>query len=414
MRMLSLFAGPFVLWLIMVACDGSSDPDPTPAEPTPATVTPSATLGPGETPEPTPTPAEPGEIPDLTLEPVVSGLARPTFLTHAGDGSGRLFVLEKPGLIRIIQNGSLLSEPFLDIRTVVHDGGNEQGLLGLAFHPDYASNGRFFVAYTTTNTNSVAEYRVTSNPNVADPASGKVLIAAPDQYSNHNGGMLAFGPDGYLYIAMGDGGSSGDPLNSGQSLDTLLGKILRIDIDSGNPYSIPASNPFVGESGANGEIWAYGLRNPWRFAFDRETGDLWIADVGQNRLEELNFQPGSSAGGENFGWNIMEASDCFRPQSGCDQSGLVLPIFEYTHGQGCSITGGYVYRGAAMPGLRGTYLFTDYCTGNLWATQRAGGEFTTEQIGKIPGGISSFGESEDGELYLVNDPDGVIYRLVAE
>ncbi len=412
MRMFSLLAGPFVLWLIMVACDGSSDADPTA---TPPATTPTATLARGETPTvPTPTPAASGEVPDLNLEPVVSGLARPTFVTHAGDGSGRLFVLEKPGVIRIIQDGELLDEPFLDIRNVVDDGGNEQGLLGLAFHPEYATNGRFFVAYTTTNSNSVAEYTVTGDRNIADSASGKALVAAPDQYSNHNGGMLAFGPDGYLYIAMGDGGSSGDPLNSGQSLDTLLGKILRIDVDSGEPYGIPASNPLLEEPDMRHEIWAYGLRNPWRFSFDRETGDLWIADVGQNRVEEINFQRGSSFGGENYGWNIMEGSDCFRPQTGCDRGWLIPPIFEYTHGQGCSVTGGYVYRGETIPGLRGTYLFTDYCSGNLWATQQRGGEFTTEQIGKIPGGISSFGEDEDGELYLVNDPDGVIYRLVAD
>ncbi len=413
--MLSLLAGPFVLWLIMVACDGSSDTDPTPTPP-PASPTASATTPPGETPtDPTATPEPGGELPTLTLEPLVSGLARPTFLTHAGDGSGRLFVIEKPGIIRVIHDGELLDEPFLDIRDVVDDSGNEQGLLGLAFHPDYASNGRFFVAYTTDDTNSVAEYRVTADPNVADPESGVVLIAAPDQYANHNGGMLAFGPnDGYLYISMGDGGSSGDPLNSGQSLDTLLGKILRIDVDAGDPYGIPDGNPMLQNGGAEPEIWAYGLRNPWRFSFDRDTGDLWIADVGQNRLEEINFQPADSDGGENYGWRIMEASDCFNPQSGCDTNGLVLPVFEYDHGQGCSVTGGYVYRGDAIPGLQGTYLFTDYCTGNFWATRATGDGFDTERLGTIPGGVSAFGEDEDGELYVVNDPDGIIYRLVAE
>lgn len=414
MRMLTLLAGPFVLWLIMVACDGSGDSDPTPTEP-PASPSATATTPPGETAAPTPTTASPGELPTLTLEPLVSGLARPTFVTHAGDGSGRLFVIEKPGLIRIIQDGELLDEPFLDIRNVVEDGGNEQGLLGLAFHPDYESNGRFFVAYTTEDTNSVAEYRVTFNPNVADPKSGVVLIAAPDQYRNHNGGMLAFSPsDGYLYISMGDGGSAGDPLNSGQSLDTLLGKILRIDVDSGGPYGIPDDNPFAARAEAEPEIWAYGLRNPWRFSFDRDTGDLWIADVGQNRLEEINFQPASSEGGENYGWRIMEASDCFMPQSGCVTSGLVLPVFEYDHGQGCSVTGGYVYRGDAIPGLQGTYLFTDYCTGNFWATRAAGDGFETEKIGTIPGGVSAFGEDENGELYVVVDPDGAIYRVVAD
>lgn len=414
MRMLSLLAGPFVLWLLMVACDGSSDPDPTPTEP-PSSPTASTTTPGGETPTASTTPEPAGDLPTLTLEPLVSGLARPTFITHAGDGSGRLFVIEKPGLIRIIQDGELLDEPFLDIRNVVEDGGNEQGLLGLAFHPDYESNGRFFVAYTTEDTNSVAEYRVTSNPNVADPKSGVVLIAAPDQYRNHNGGMLAFGPnDGYLYISMGDGGSAGDPLNSGQSLDTLLGKILRIDVDSGEPYGNPDDNPFAAQAQAEPEIWAYGLRNPWRFSFDRDTGDLWIADVGQNRLEEINFQPASSPGGENYGWRTMEASDCFMPQTGCDTTGLVLPVFEYDHGQGCSVTGGYVYRGEAIPGLQGTYLFTDYCSGSLWATRATGDGFETERIGTIPGGISAFGEDQDGELYVVVDPDGIIYRVLAE
>lgn len=414
MRMFSFLLGSFVLWLVMVACDGSNDPDPT-ATPSPgpgATVT--ATTPAGETPAPTATPEPGGEIPELTLEPLVRGLDRPVLVTHAGDGSGRLFAIEKPGIIRIIEDGAALEGPFLDIRDLVEDGGNEQGLLGLAFHPGYAENGRFFVAYTTSDTNTVAEYRVSPDPYVADSATGKVLFAQPDPYRNHNGGMLAFGPDGYLYISMGDGGSAGDPNNSGQRLDTLLGKILRIDVDSGDPYGIPDSNPFIGTSGAEPEIWAYGLRNPWRISFDRETGDLWIADVGQNRLEEVNFQPADSAGGENYGWRLMEGSDCFQPQSGCNTGDLVLPVFEYDHGQGCSITGGYVYRGEAIPELRGVYLFTDYCSGTLWATRQVGGEFETQELGTIAGGISAFGEDENGELYVVSDPQGTIYRLISD
>ena len=416
--MFTLISASFVVWLILVACDGSNG-NGTPTAPAATATQPVGTpTAPGETPaaaSPTTGPGDAVELPPLNLRQVASGFTRPTYVTHAGDGSGRLFVLEKPGRILIVQDGSVLSTPFLNITNVVHDGGNEQGLLGLAFHPDFANNGRFFVAYTTTDTNSVAEYRVTgSDPNVADPSSARVLMAIPDQYSNHNGGMLAFGPDGYLYIATGDGGSSGDPLDSGQSLDTLLGKILRIDVDSGDPYGIPDDNPFVGQAGAKGEIWAYGLRNPWRFSFDRETGDLWIADVGQNRLEEINFQPASSGGGENYGWRIMEGTSCFRPQTGCDPSGLVLPIFEYGHNQGCSVTGGYVYRGSAVAGLRGTYLFTDYCSGNLWATQRTGTGFETERVGSIIGGISSFGEDEDGELYILNDHGGALFRVVAE
>lgn len=409
--LVSLLSLPFVVWLLLVACD---DRDETPPAPSPTATAPAPPTTPS-TGEATPTPAgTPAPLPDAELEEVASGLARPTFVTHAGDGSGRLFVLEKQGRIRVIEDGRVLPEPFLDITGVVKSSGNEQGLLGLAFHPDYERNGRFFVYYTAQdNDNTVAEYRVAGDANRADLRSGKELLAVADKYSNHNGGMLAFGPDGYLYIAMGDGGSSGDPDDNGQDLLAFLGKILRIDVDSGDPYAIPESNPFIVRSNARGEIWAWGLRNPWRFSFDRETGDLWIADVGQNKYEEVNFQPAGSKGGENYGWAVMEGTHCFRPSSGCDTTGMTTPIFEYDHGEGCSITGGYVYRGEAHPALTGIYLFTDYCTGNLWATRQVGGTFDTEQIGRLPGSISSFGEDEAGELYAVRDSEGAVYRVVA-
>lgn len=404
----SLFSLPFVVWLLFVACDGRSGVEPG-VSPTPATASVTPVVA-----TPTP-PGTPAPIPALSLEKVVDGLSRPTFVTHAGDGSGRLFVLEKQGRIRVIEDGRVQSDPFLDITNVVKSSGNEQGLLGLAFHPNYEDNGRFFVYYTAQdNDNTVAEYRVTPDANRADPRSGKGVLAVADKYSNHNGGMLAFGPDGYLYIAMGDGGSAGDPDDNGQNLLAFLGKILRIDVDGGDPYGIPESNPFIVRSSARGEIWAWGLRNPWRFSFDRETGDLWIADVGQNKYEELNFQPADSKGGENYGWAVMEGRHCFRPASGCDTTGMTLPIFEYSHGEGCSITGGYVYRGTAFPALEGVYLFTDYCSGNLWATRQvSAGEFVTERIGTLPNSISSFGEDEKGELYAVRDAEGAVYRVVA-
>ncbi|MBE0611084.1 MAG: PQQ-dependent sugar dehydrogenase [Dehalococcoidia bacterium] len=406
----ALFSLPFVAWLLFVACDGRDGTEPG-LSPTPATAAATATP---VVATPTP-PGTPAPLPEVTLEKIADGFARPTFVTHAGDGSGRLFVLEKQGRIRIIEDGRVLPEPFLDITSVVKSSGNEQGLLGLAFHPDYEDNGRFFVYYTAQdNDNTVAEYRTTSDASRADPRSGKELMAVADKFSNHNGGMLAFGPDGYLYIAMGDGGSAGDPDGNGQNLLAFLGKIHRIDVDGGDPYGIPESNPFIVRSSARGEIWAWGLRNPWRFSFDRETGDLWIADVGQNKYEEVNFQPAGSTGGENYGWAVMEGTHCFRPASGCDTTGMTTPIFEYSHGEGCSITGGYVYRGKAYPALKGVYLFTDYCSGNLWAARQVGtGKFETEHIGTLPNSISSFGEDEDGELYAVRDSEGAVYRVVA-
>jgi len=399
-----LLASLFAAGTLMAAgCGGNDDAPGSPAARTSTPTTGASATAPA-----------PVDIPELTLEQVASGFQRPTFVTHAGDGSGRLFVLEKPGRIRVVKGGSLQNAPFLDIQSLVRSSGNEQGLLGLAFHPDFAQNGRFFVAYTALDAkNTVAEYRVTERGgDRADPGTAKVLIAQADQYPNHNGGMLAFGPDGYLYISMGDGGSGGDPLGSGQNKGTLLGKLLRVDVDGGEPYGIPDSNPFADDPSAKGEVWAWGLRNPWRFSFDRETGDIWIADVGQNKYEEIDFQPAGSKGGENYGWNVMEGEECYR--AGCTPlDSFVPPVFVYDHGDGCSVTGGYVYRGKAIPSMRGAYLFTDYCTGKLWATLREGEAFETEEIGSLPQGVSSFGEDEDGELYVVLDQGGSLQRLVA-
>jgi glucose/arabinose dehydrogenase len=350
---------------------------------------------------------------EIDLRPVVSGLDSPLLVTHAGDGSGRMFVVEQVGRIRIVRNGQVAPQPFLDVSALVTAGG-EQGLLGLAFHPDYADNGRFFINYTDTDGDDVvAEYRASEDPQRADESSGRVLIEIPDPFSNHNGGHLAFGDDGYLYIATGDGGGGGDPLESGQSLDTLLGKLLRIDVDSSSgesPYGIPAENPFVERDGARPEIWAYGLRNPWRFSFD--AGNLWIGDVGQSALEEINRMP-ARRGGLNYGWNTMEGDACFDPPTDCDRTGLVLPMATYGHERGCSVTGGYVYRGE-FASLRGAYFFGDYCSGFIWALDAAGAETQEPRLVlESDRSISSFGVDEAGELYLTDISSGEVLRIVA-
>jgi glucose/arabinose dehydrogenase len=354
----------------------------------------------------------------VDIQPLVEGLQRPTFITSAGDGTDRLFVVEQVGRIRIIENGKLRAEPFLNIQSKVTTGGNEQGLLGLAFHPDYKNNGLFYVNYSRKGNgdNVIEQYQVSADSNLADANSARVLLTIPGLEPNHNGGMLAFGPDGYLYIGAGDGGGAGDrhgTQGNGQSLNTLLGKILRIDVN-GEPYKVPSNNPFVSQNGAQPEIWAYGLRNPWRFSFDRATDDLYIADVGQNSQEEVDFQPASSQGGENYGWRIFEGTRCYDAGLNCDQSGLVPPIATYSHDLGCSITGGYVYRGKQYPQLVGQYFFADYCTGIVWASSRdASGKWNTRQIGKFDDTISSFGEDAAGELYVVGHGSGTIYRLVS-
>ncbi len=350
----------------------------------------------------------------LNAEKVADGFRSPTDIVAAGDGSGRLFVVEKGGTIRILVNGVIQPEPFLDITARVQSGGAEQGLLGLVFHPQYASNGRFFVDFTASNgDDSIAEYRVSSDPNRADPASGKILLAIPDPAPNHNGGNLVFGPDGYLYAGFGDGGGANDQFKNGQNLGALLGKMLRLDVTNGDPYRIPHDNPFVGRQGVRPEIWAFGLRNPWRYSFDSVTDDLFIADVGQNRYEEIDVQPAGSHGGENYGWNRMEGLHCLQGDS-CDQSGFVLPVAEYDHTQGCSITGGFVYRGRRFPLLNGAYLYGDYCSGRIWGlSQDAGGTWRQSELLQTTLGISSFGQDEAGELYLADVNGGGIYHLTA-
>ncbi|KPV50879.1 glucose dehydrogenase, partial [Kouleothrix aurantiaca] len=332
--------------------------------------------------------------------------------THAGDGSGRLFVIEKTGTIAILKDGQRAAAPFLDISSLITDNGSEQGLLGLAFHPKYSENGIFFVYYTASNgDNTLARYKVSSSPDVADPNSGVVMFRQEDPAPNHNGGMLAFGPDGYLCVGLGDGGGAGDTYGNAQNRNTLLGKLLRLDVDKGDAYAIPADNPWPNGGDARPEIWAYGLRNPWRFSFDRDTGDLYIGDVGQNQYEEIDMQPAGAKGGINYGWNTREAMHCFRSNS-CASDGLVDPVAEYSHDEGCSVTGGYVYRGAAVPGLAGTYLYGDYCSGTIWGLRRdAAGQWQQSKLLSSGANLSSFAEDQDGELYLI-DLSGKLYRVV--
>jgi glucose/arabinose dehydrogenase len=300
------------------------------------------------------------------LQPVASGLERPVGIANAGDGSGRLFILEQVGRIRIVRDGELLSSPFLDISGRVGSSASEQGLLGLAFHPGYAENGLFFVNYTDQQGDTVvARFSVSADPNRADPASEAQILTLPQPAGNHNGGHLAFGPDGYLYVGTGDGGGAGDQYGNGQNGGTLLGAMLRLDVDGAQPYLIPAGNPFVDNPAVRDEIWALGLRNPWRYSFDRLTGDLYIADVGQNQYEEVNYQPADAPGGLNYGWPIMEGMHCFPADRDCARAGLTQPVVEYQHAQGCSVTGGYVYRGQEFPALTGIYLFGDFCSGRI-------------------------------------------------
>jgi len=420
-----------VIGLIVSACASAPAPRATvsPAQPTaetttrvptiqpPTAVPPSATNKPLPTTIASPTASAVALSDEIALEEVVTGLTRPVYLTHAGDA--RLFVIEQPGRIRIIQDGQLLKQPFLDIVDRVTSDGNEQGLLSVAFEPDYAAaggaaTGRFYVNYTRKpdGATMIERYTVAANdPNVADKNSAAEILVIDQPEPNHNGGLVKFGPDGYLYVGMGDGGGQGDQhgsIGNGQDPKALLGKMLRLDVVNQATYAVPASNPF------GNEIWALGVRNPWRFSFDRTTGDLYIADVGQNQYEEINFQPAASAGGENYGWRIMEGLHCFDPQSNCDRSGLVLPISEYSHAEGCSVTGGYVYRGAQHPALQGQYFFADYCIGTIWSlTRAASGEWSRADRLAADMRISSFGEDVNGELYVL-DQSGTIYRMTTQ
>jgi glucose/arabinose dehydrogenase len=344
--------------------------------------------------------------------PFVSGLIQPVDIQNAGDGSGRLFVVEKPGRILIIREGQMQSQPFLDIQGKVGSQESERGLLGLAFHPNYPQPGQFFVNYTDLNGDTViARFNVSAdNPDLADPASELDLIHVDQPYANHNGGVMAFGPDGYLYIGLGDGGSGGDPQGNGQNLQTMLGKILRIDINSTDGYSVPADNPFANGSGL-GEIWSYGLRNPWRFSFDTVKGDFYIADVGQNNWEEVDFAPAGAPGGFNYGWNIMEGTHPFGGQPPANTV-LVSPVAEYSHNDGCSVTGGYVYRGDSMPEWQGVYLYGDYCSGNIWGLIHSGeNDWQSSLLFHTSAKISTFGVDEAGDMYLADLASGNILRL---
>ncbi len=362
----------------------------------------------------------------IALLPIATGLMNPVSITHAGDGSGRLFITLQRGKVIIIDGDQRLSRTFLDITERVSCCG-ERGLLSIAFHPRYKSNGTFFVNYTDRNGDTIiARYTVSSDPNAADSLSEQIVIKIPQLINIHNGGQIQFGPDGYLYIGMGDGGSiptrdeddsGGDPRNYSQDPSKLLGKLLRLDVDQELPYAIPRSNPYVNDVSKRGEIWARGLRNPWRFSFDRLTGNIYIADVGEKSREEINFQSASSKGGENYGWAKMEGSLC---RYNCKKENFTSPVFEYDHGSGCAITGGYVYRGKKYPRLYGTYLFADYCSGAIKGLSKsAAGQWGSvilldnkHQWGKYQ--ISSFGEDEQGELYVTHHhtDDGAIYKII--
>jgi glucose/arabinose dehydrogenase len=351
----------------------------------------------------------------ISLAPFVSGLATPVGMEPANDSTGRLFVVEQGGTIRIVQNGSLLPTPFLDITAKVTSGG-EMGLLGIAFHPAFAQNRRFIVHYDRTVGTQIqsviAEYlQSATNPNAADPNSERILLTLNQPFTNHKAGQMAFGADNLLYIGFGDGGSGGDPFGNGQNKNVLLGKILRINVDSatGNlPYGIPPDNPFAAGGGAP-EIWAWGFRNPWRFSFDRPTGRLFVADVGQDKFEEVDIVQA----GQNYGWNTMEGMHCFNPPANCTTAGLTLPIAEYDHSEGIAVVGGYVYHGSAIPGLLNLYVFSDFGSGTIWTLQQqSSGAWTRSQLLTTNRNISSFGQDTNGELYVLDYNAGSILKLM--
>jgi len=365
--------------------------------------------------EATPYPPEPPVGVEVVLEPVATGFANPVSAVAAGDGSGRLFVVEKAGRVRLATAGGPAAEPFLDLTDRVRSSGSEQGLLGLAFSPDFASSGRLYVSYTDLQGDSViSRLTVGGDPGRVDAATEEVLLRVSQPFSNHNGGHLAFGPDGMLWIGPGDGGSAGDPRGNGQDPSTLLGSMLRIDVSTGSGYAVPDDNPFVGDPDARDEIWAIGLRNPWRFAFDRATGDLYVADVGQNRFEEVTVLNAAGPGGRNLGWNRMEGFACY-PDGPCDSAGLTLPAVVYGHGEGCSVTGGVVVRDPAEPELDGVFLFADFCSGRIWALAPGGASgWTVAEVGRHDGNLAGFGEAEDGAVYAVDIGSGELLRVRGE
>lgn len=354
----------------------------------------------------------------MELRPFAAGFDRPVAIRNAGDD--RLFVVERPGRIILVDNeGNVAPTPFLDIRDRVRDNASERGLLGLAFHPNFTENGYFYVNYTTEPNSGTVVSRFTvdpSDPDRADIGSEMILLSFDQPFGNHNGGDLAFGPDGYLYISTGDGGGAGDPEDNGQDRLNFLGKILRIDVDSGDTYGIPADNPFANTDATLDEIWALGLRNPWRMSFDRQTGDLWIADVGQNQYEEVNFQPAGDPGGQNYGWRCYEGNEPFNTQNCAAASELTFPVHTYVHNgaNGCSVTGGYVYRGPTYTDMQGVYIYADFCSGRIWGLRPDGQQsFTSEVLlDGTAGQYSSFGEDNKGELYLAALGQGRIYQLV--
>ena len=399
-----------LLILPLLACSGSDTPPPVPtldspteisSPPTPIPTTPAPTEIPSTDPPP-----NGGAFPDLNAfswQQVASGLERPVDLQP--DGTGQLYIVEKLGHIHLFQDaedGQVSETPFLNIEDRVNDNSNEMGLLGLAFHPNYSQNGFFYVNYTGSGGNTFIS-RFQANGDTVDPNSEVILLTVDQPFPNHNGGVVTFGLDGYLYLGLGDGGAAGDPFGNGQSLDTLLGKILRIDVDSAEPYAIPPDNPF------GDEIWSYGLRNPWRISFDTSTGDLYIGDVGQNAWEEIDFLPAGSPGGANFGWDLREGAHDYEGGGSAD---LIDPVAEYSHQEGgCSITGGFVYRGS-MPEWNGIYLYGDYCTGFIWGLIKpeAGAGWQKQLLFQTSKRITSFGQDETGELYIITD-GGEILKL---